>query len=207
MIIIGTLIYTFSGLPGLILLALFLILSLAATKICEVKKELPGIALGKGSIRGAKNALANCSLAAVFAFLSYATLYSNIFLLCLAASLAAAAGDTVSTEIGQSYGKKAFFIASRRAVPPGTEGAVSLEGTLAGFLASFFMAAGALFLGIIEGVTLLVICVLSSVMANLVESLIGSTVGRKGLIDHDMMNFANTAAAATVASLLYAFFL
>lgn len=40
----------------------------------------------------------------------------------------------------QAYGKRTFLITTLKPVPPGTEGAVSLEGTLAGVVGSIIIA-------------------------------------------------------------------
>ena len=67
-------------------------------------------------------------------------------MLAYAASVATAAADTCSSEVGKAYGRRTFLITSLRPVPPGTEGAVSLEGTLGGLLGGMLVAfAGAAF--------------------------------------------------------------
>ena len=50
------------------------------------------------------------------------------------------AADTASSEIGKAYGRRTFLITTLRPVPPGTEGAVSLEGTTAGAVAALLVA-------------------------------------------------------------------
>lgn len=51
--------------------------------------------------------------------------------------------------VEQAYGKRTFLITTFKAVPPGTEGAVSLEGTLAGVVGSIFLAGFAAAAGVI----------------------------------------------------------
>ena len=58
----------------------------------------------------------------------------DLLALAYAAAVATAAADTCSSEVGKAYGRRTFLITSLRPVPPGTEGAISLEGTLGGFL-------------------------------------------------------------------------
>jgi len=67
--------------------------------------------------------------------------HPTLFALALVAAFATAAADTVSSEIGQAFGRTAYLVTSFKRVPAGTEGAVSLEGTLAGFGASTVPAA------------------------------------------------------------------
>ena len=52
------------------------------------------------------------------------------------ASFASKLSDTVSSEVGKAYGRTTYLATSFEVVPRGTEGAVSLEGTLAGVAAA-----------------------------------------------------------------------
>ena len=57
------------------------------------------------------------------------------------AALAEAAADTVSSEIGQVLGGRPRMMTTLRVVEPGTDGAISLAGTLAGVVAAGIVAA------------------------------------------------------------------
>ena len=56
------------------------------------------------------------------------------------ASLSTKLSDTCASEVGKAYGKRTFLITTLKPVPRGTEGAVSLEGTIAGIVASIALA-------------------------------------------------------------------
>jgi hypothetical protein len=56
------------------------------------------------------------------------------------AALAEAAADTVSSEIGQVLGGRPRMITNLRAVEPGSDGAVSVAGTVAGLVAAAIVA-------------------------------------------------------------------
>ena len=56
------------------------------------------------------------------------------------ASLATAAADTTASEIGQLLGRRAFLPLTLKRVTVGTEGAISVEGTLAGAMAGFVVS-------------------------------------------------------------------
>lgn len=58
--------------------------------------------------------------------------HTDILRLAFVASYGSKLSDTVSSEIGKAYGKRTYLVTSFKPVPRGTEGAVSLEGTLAG---------------------------------------------------------------------------
>lgn len=50
----------------------------------------------------------------------------------------------------QAYGKSTYLITTFKSVPPGTEGAVSLEGTLAGVVGSIILAGFAAAAGVVS---------------------------------------------------------
>jgi uncharacterized protein (TIGR00297 family) len=83
-------------------------------------------------------------------------------------------------------------------VKPGTPGAMSLEGTAAGLLASLALAAIGAGLGLIPASAILIVVAAATVGA-LVESALGATLEGPGILNNDMLNFINTAVAAAVA--------
>jgi uncharacterized protein (TIGR00297 family) len=138
---LGVALYAFAGWRGFALLLLFFILGTACTKLGYSKKALLGIAQEEGGRRSAKHAIANTGVAVIFAFLAVATPHPDPFRLALVAAFATAAADTVASEIGQAFGRTTYLVTSFKRVRAGTDGAVSLEGTLAGIVASAFLAA------------------------------------------------------------------
>ena len=80
--------------------------------------------------------LANLGVATACAAFSVFGHNRGLFLLAMAAALSEAAADTVSSELGQAFSEKARLITTWSLVPPGTDGAVSLAGTLAGVIAA-----------------------------------------------------------------------
>jgi uncharacterized protein (TIGR00297 family) len=121
----------------------------------------------------------------------------------LAAAFATAAGDTVSSEIGQAFGRTHVLITSLRRVPPGTDGAVSLEGTVAGFGAS--LAVGALGAAVgLYGPAGVVIVAVAGLAGNLLESWAGAAFAGVRQLDNELVNFANTVAGGLIALALAA---
>ena len=59
--------------------------------------------------------------------------------------------DTFASEIGKGYGRTTFLITNFKRVPPGTEGAVSAEGTAAAAVGGGLLAGLACGLGVIQG--------------------------------------------------------
>jgi uncharacterized protein (TIGR00297 family) len=107
--------------------------------------------------------------------------------------------DTSASEVGKAYGKTTYLITTLQLVPRGTEGAVSLEGTIAGVIGSLVLAIVANLLGLISGVGL-VICLIAALIATTAESLIGATFQDKNTwLTNELVNFINTAIGAIVA--------
>jgi uncharacterized protein (TIGR00297 family) len=195
---LGMGLYAFSGWRGFAMLLLFFFLGTAATKLGYAKKLALGIAQEKGGRRGPRNAIANVAAGVAFAFLMVATPHHTAFALALVAAFATAAADTVSSEIGQAYGRTTYLITSFRRVSPGTEGAVSLEGTLAGIAASAVLAATAAATGLIPASGIGIV-VAAAFLGTTLESYLGATLATARAMDNEVMNFLNTAAGGLAA--------
>ena len=196
--LLGTAIYAFSGWPGYLILTLFFVLASGSTKVGYEMKAARRIAQEAGGRRGARHAIANVGLAALLAFLAAGTPHRTAMLIAFTAALATAVFDTVSTEIGQVYGKHPILITTLRPVPPGTDGAVSLEGTAAGLLAGAALAAAAWATGMIP-LPGAAVALAASFIGTTAESYIGATVESMKMIDNEAVNFANTLVGALSA--------
>ena len=114
------------------------------------------------------------------------------------AALAEAAADTVSSEIGQVLGGQPRMITTLRRVEAGTDGAVSLIGTLAGVAAAGMVAAvGAWALG--GGYAMFWISCAGGIFGLFFDSLLGATLERRGWLNNDAVNYLSTASAAAFA--------
>jgi uncharacterized protein (TIGR00297 family) len=90
------------------------------------------------------------------------------------------------------------MITTLRTVDPGTDGAVSLAGTLAGIVAAAIVAGiGAMALR--GSLALFWISVAGGVFGLLFDSLLGATLERRGWLNNDAVNFLSTASAVGFA--------
>ncbi len=94
------------------------------------------------------------------------------------------------------------MITTLKPVPRGTEGAVSLEGTLAGIVASIAIALLSWAVGLID-LTGIAFCVIAAFIATNIESVIGATVQSKfEWLTNEVVNFFNTLIGAIAAIIL-----
>ncbi len=199
--LVGAIIYCGGGPGAWSLLFVTFVVASATSRLGLRRKMLLGIAEERGGRRGAGNAIANCGVAALAAIAAVTTAHDRAALLALVAALAAGGSDTVASEIGKAWGRRTFLITTLRAVTPGTPGAVSLEGTAAGFVAAVGLAAAGAAFGLVSPMRIPVLVVAATCGA-IVESLLGATLERPGILNNDMLNFINTAVAAGVALVL-----
>jgi uncharacterized protein (TIGR00297 family) len=198
-IAVGTLVTAGTGLAGLGLLVAFFVLGSAATRLGYRRKAQRGIAQEKGGARGWRNAWANGAIPALLGLLAGFTTADDRALLTLAyaASVATAAADTCSSEIGKAYGRRTFLVTSFRPVPPGTEGAVSLEGTLAGLAAAAVVGTLGAAFGLYGAAGAAAVAV-AGLLGSLAESVVGTVAERRGWMDNDLLNAFNTAVGAAM---------
>jgi len=200
---VGTFIFTFGGWQGYLMLAAFFLVGSLSTRVGYSAKAAAGIAQEKGGSRGAKNALANCGTGLFLILLAAITPYGTWLAVAFVAAFATAAFDTVSSEIGQVYGRRTVLITSLRPVPPGTDGAISLEGTAAGLAAALLLGGLGVATGFIPLAGLAPVAAGAFVGA-MGESYLGAGLESIKLLDNEMVNFLNTVAGAGVALALAA---
>ncbi len=200
---IGAVITATLGLPGLALMVAFFVIGSAATKMGYRIKAARGIAQEKGGARGWRNAWANGGVPALLALLAGVVPdgLRELFVLAYAASVATAAADTCSSETGKAYGRRTFLITTFRPVPPGTEGAVSLEGTLGGLLGGLLVASVGALASLYSWPAALLVGV-AGLLGSLAESVIGTVAERRGWLDNDQLNALNTAIGGGIVALL-----
>jgi uncharacterized protein (TIGR00297 family) len=197
-LVVGAAIYYCLGPPGFAVLALFVVGGSLLTRLGYGRKRRAGTAEAGGGRRGARNALANAGVATLCALLAALTSL-EAFAAAFVASLGAAFADTAESEVGQLYGRAPRLITSMRRVPPGTDGAVSLPGTLAGLAAATLTAALGYALGLVEGEASLAFVTLAGFLGTIVDSVVGALAPRVG---NELTNVLCTLVAAALALVL-----
>lgn len=196
--VIGTIIAVTMGWNGWVLLLATFLMAVVSSRLGLRKKELLGIAEQRGGRRGAGNAIANTGVAAVAAMLAVLTYAHEAGRIAFVAALAAGGSDTVASEIGKAWGRRTMLVSTLRPAPPGTPGAISVEGTAAGVIAALALAAVAAALSIVSFATIPAV-VAAATIGSLVESTLGATLEGPGIVNNDVLNFVNTTIAAAAA--------
>jgi uncharacterized protein (TIGR00297 family) len=177
------------------LTALFLMTSVA-TRLGYRRK----LALGLAERREGRNAwqvLANLAVAALGSVVFSAT-EDRVWLIAAVAALAEAATDTVASEIGQYSGPDARLITTWERVPTGTDGGITVPGSIAGLAAGLVIAAVATVAGMLPQAQLW-IPVATGFAGMLIDSILGATLQRRRWINNEAVNFLATLAAAALA--------
>ncbi|MEH2001713.1 MAG: TIGR00297 family protein [Nostoc sp.] len=213
---LAILIWVTLGWQGYAVVMFYFLVGSGVTRIGMAQKEAEGIAEKRSGARGPENVWGSALTGALcalgvglinsgFIVLSPQFLVSNLqslLLLGYVASFSTKLADTTASEVGKAYGKSTFLITTLQPVPRGTEGAVSLEGTLAGIVASVAIAFVGWAVGLIDllGVAW---CVLAAFIATNIESVIGATLQSKySWLTNEVVNIFNTLIGAIAAVLL-----
>lgn len=203
--ILGVLIWGSLGWQGYLIVGFYFLVGSGVTRIKIKQKEAEGIAEKRSGARGAENVWGSALIAAFCALgiLIFKDSYiQSLLMLGYIANFSTKLSDTTASEIGKAYGKSTFLITTLKPVPRGTEGAVSLEGTLAGIFASLIISLLGFAVNLInfQGV---IISVIAAFVATTMESLIGATLQAKiTWLSNELVNIINTLIGAICAIIL-----
>jgi uncharacterized protein (TIGR00297 family) len=207
-VVLGIIVWGTLGWRGYVVIMFYFLVGSGLTFVRMEQKTAEGIAEERSGMRGAGNVWSSALTATICAI---ATLFCSspikeLLILGYVASFCTKLADTTASEVGKAYGKSTFLITTLKPVPRGTEGAVSLEGTLAGIAASVVLALIAWGIGMINWIGV-VWCVLAALIATTIESLIGATLEpRFDWLTNDLVNFINTLIGA-IAAIIFSWFL
>ncbi|MGI4022188.1 MAG: DUF92 domain-containing protein [Janthinobacterium lividum] len=200
--LLGVCLYIGAGYYGISMAAVLFFLSALATANKMAVKEALNVAEKNKGQRTTVQVLANVGTAGLMGLLCF--FYPakvDLFRLMMAASLASAAADTISSEMGTVSGKRFYNIITFRKDQQGLDGVISLEGTLFGLAASIIIAVVYVFS--FGWKTDFWRIILAGTIGNLADSVLGATLERKHYLGNNAINFLNTLIAAVTAMLLY----
>ncbi len=185
-----------------ILLAFFLLGSMF-TRYKYNFKFARGIAEEKRGMRGYKNVFSN-SLAALSLAVAYGIFpsYAKVLLPAYLGSVATACGDTLASEIGETYRGEPRMITTFRKVRSGTDGAVSYLGEWAAFFGASIIALFA-YLLIKNDFSLLLAVIAGGFIGTNIDSVLGATLQQKGYLSNNGVNLFATISGAIVSGLLF----
>ncbi|MCE8424276.1 MAG: TIGR00297 family protein [Candidatus Methanoperedens sp.] len=204
--LIGVIIIISSDISSFFVLLTFFLLGSLFTRYKYSYKLAHGTAEKKGGVRGYKNVFSN-SLAALAIAVAIGIFPTHRLLLLSAflGSIATACGDTLASEIGETYSKEPRMITTFQKVKPGTDGGISPLGEFAAFFGANAIAFMAFILipDIRNNAYILLIVIAGGFIGTNIDSVLGATFQQKGYLTNNGVNLLATISGAIVSGVLY----
>lgn len=200
-IVVGTIIYLCLGIGGFLILFTFFTLGSWSSKHKYKWKASHGVAQENKGRRGLKHAVAKGGVGLIMAIMALLTDMPEVFSIAFVAAFATATFDTISSELGQIYGKRPILITTMKSVPVGTDGAISIEGTILGVLSAALIGAEGYLLHLIS-LSSIIVVVIAAFIGTTVESILGATIERRKWVSNEVVNFINISTGAGVSMIL-----
>lgn len=196
MIIMGVVIIFSAGANWLLLIILFLVMSLLATRYSKKYKRSLGQFEGR---RTSKNVISN---GVVACFMAAFGGYYSPFVGGFIGAIATATSDTLASEIGV-LDAHPRLITNFQSVDPGTNGAVSVLGTVVGIIGAAIIGIAAYLLGIVPfPLSAITVSIISGTVGCFMDSILGALFENRGLITNEHVNLMATIVGAIVGILL-----
>ena len=214
--LLGVLIIVFTNINWYMILITFFLLGGAFTRYRYNYKHIMGIAQSKGGVRSYENVLGN-SITALILAVAYGMyheiypVFGAVLMFAYLGAVATATGDTLASEIGETYKGKPVMITNFKPVRPGTDGGVSRLGELVCIAGSVVIGVLALVLGVIDlpasgpatYVLWMLIVILGGFLGTNFDSLLGATFQQKGWLSNTGVNLVATMGGAFISGAAY----
>jgi uncharacterized protein (TIGR00297 family) len=218
--IIGLIIAVFANIYWLITLICFLIVTYIVTIIDFKYKQNQGVAQGRHGERGLRSVLANGSLLAIIAVFRFQLGFPVAGLLFIT-SICVAASDSFANEIGVLSNRTYLITHLHKRVRPGTNGGVSILGEGAAVLGALIPALiGWLIISEFNNDILqittqaqmpmtyytLIFPISIGFLGCQIDSILGATLQRQGIITNDDVNFLSILLCILIALVIILLF-
>ena len=196
MVIMGIVIIFSAGANWLLLIILFLVMSLLATKYSKKYKMSLGEFEGR---RTSKNVITNGVVACFMAaFGGYYLPFVGGFI----GAIATATADTLASEIGV-LDAHPRLITTLQKVDPGTNGAVSPLGTAVAIAGAAIIGIAAFLLGVVANpLSAILVSIISGTVGCFMDSILGAVFENHGFMTNEHVNLIATIVGAIVGILL-----
>lgn len=196
MVIMGIVIIFSAGANWLLLIILFLVMSLLATKYSKKYKMSLGEFEGR---RTSKNVISNGVVACFMAaFGGYYLPFVGGFI----GAIATATADTLASEIGV-LDAHPRLITTLQKVDPGTNGAVSPLGTGVAIVGAAIIGIAAFLLGIVDNpLSAILVSIISGTVGCFMDSILGAVFENHGFMTNEHVNLIATIVGAIVGIIL-----
>lgn len=217
--LIGFIIIIYTDFFWFMLLLIFLIISYFVTIWKYSVKYKNGHSEGLVGERGVKNVIANgiipLSVVVLSGLLDEIAAGLSGFLFII--SIAIATSDTFASEIGIISKKPRMITDPKKIVDPGVDGGVSLLGNTAAFLGALLIGIGGYFLitdkftklgphALEAGIPVVITAVVIGWLGCQLDSYLGATLQRRGLISNNMVNFLTILVGIVLSTPVYFLF-
>ncbi|MFP9191496.1 DUF92 domain-containing protein [Natronosalvus vescus] len=209
-ILLALLTIVLGGYDWFAVLITFFAVGSVSTKFRYEQKADRGVAEGNDGARGSSNVIGNTA-AAMVAVLGFAASEVDLlavdpllFLFAFAGAVSTALSDTLSSEIGSVYDNPRL-ITTLESVEPGTDGAVTWQGELAGIVGAAAVAGVGYAVYPEVGLIGALVIAIAGFAGMTADSVLGATLEGE-FLGNQSVNFLATVAGALTGMLVYAAF-